>query len=129
MKSKSVEKFKKDLGLSEECKEEQATHDDLEAYAAIIRNIGGIYNNHNDKIVKVGGLVLLRKGVVAAWFGGGSTLNKVYYSNKDGRVHLSTWAVGGNLGSAAFAPNKEDIERYNKSLIIDSFSIDDFVEI
>lgn len=111
--------------------EETRSREYLETLAAVIRKTGGIYNNHTDKIEKIGGLVLLRKGEVAAWFGGGSSLNKAYYSNKDGIVHVSTWSIGGTVQRGSEIPNQEDIDLYNKSLMpgIVSCTIDDFVTI
>jgi hypothetical protein len=121
--------FAKALGIGG-VEQDKETREDMERYADIIRTRGGYINNHNGKFeTKIGGLVLLDKGEVSAWFGGGSCLNRVYYNSEDGMIHLSTCTNGGIVYRGSTTPNQNDIDEYNKYIAFKSISIVDFIEI
>lgn len=101
--------------------EEKATIEDMYTMARIIQSVGGVINNHwvrtsdeNKLDKKAGAVVLLKKGELALWYGGGSCLNNVYLSEKDKMPHLSTFSNGGTVYKGSVIPTDADICSYNK---------------
>lgn len=67
-----------------------------------------VIDNHDDSERKLYGVALLSNGTVGALIDSWCfCINELYLSNKDGRVHLSTYSVGGNV-------YHKDIEKYNE---------------
>ena len=109
--------------------------EDMRSMAAAIEAAGGFINDHNrnrsyanELEQGVGAIVLLKKGEIAMWFGGGSCLNEAYIAEEDGLPHLSRWSNGGTIDRGSIKPLQEDIDRYNES-VCESSKIVDWVEV
>ena len=85
--------------------------------STVIENDCMVADNHRDgEIIKVDGLVILGNGEICPIFHKSSrywSLNSLYISENDGKVHLSTWSVGGTMMAGELT---KSVEQYNKSI-------------
>lgn len=98
--------------------EDAAKIDKIEKIIEILkRDSFKIIDNHTDKEEQLEAVLLLENGSVVQHFRATyQSLNRLYYSETDDRVHLSTWSIAGvTIGNYFSAYNKaEENKLYGK---------------
>ena len=96
----------------------------------LIRDMGGMYNDHNvwmdidsGKILGVVKLVNEEKGCAVILDAKYQSINGLYL-DEDNKLHISEWSIGGTFWGEL---DQESVDKYNESITSEGSKIESFV--